>query len=74
MEKRKRGRPPIPKNVGEYCITEAMKHPDMPRKELAAKVEMELKAMQLKPPGKDKMLKLFQMAQNQEQKICMECC
>jgi len=62
MEKRKRGRPPIPKNVEEYCITEAMKHPDMPRKELAAKVEMELKAMQHKPPGKDKMLKLFQMA------------
>jgi len=62
MEKRKRGRPEIPQNIQEYCITAAMKYPNMPRKELVAKVERELQEKGLKPPGKDKMLKLFQQA------------
>ena len=62
MEKRKIGRPSLPKNIVEYCIAAAIQNPDMARKELVAKIEMELRAKKLKPPSKDKMLKLFQMA------------
>ncbi len=62
MEKRKKGRPPIPKNIEEYVITAAMKHPGMKRLALADKVTQELKDKGLTPPAQATMLKLFQKA------------
>lgn len=62
MEKRKRGRPGTPQNIEEYVIIAALKNPGMKRLALVDKVENELKEKGFKPPGKDKMLKLFQKA------------
>lgn len=62
MEKRKQGRPPLPRNIEEYVITAAMKNPGMKRLALVDKVEKELRELKLTPPAKDTMLKLFQKA------------
>jgi len=62
MEKRKRGHPPLPKNIEEYVITAAMKNPDMKRLALAEKVKQELEDKGLTPPARATMLKLFQKA------------
>ena len=62
MEKRKQGRPSLPRNIEEYVITAAMKNPSMKRLALVDKVEKELRELKLTPPAKDTMLKLFQKA------------
>ena len=62
MEKRKRGHPPLQKNIEEYVITAAMKNPGMKRLALAEKVEQELKEKGLNPPAQATMFKLFQKA------------